>query len=1156
MDDSSDKEVFELMLREISIQAFDALLNCGVRDIAGFLHLTEETLCQSGISQPISIELMDIKWKLCAQSEDYYSENRGKGPNISIDNDFREGQRGRGDGLLRQGTPIPLDLEKKISTRARNVLIREKILTCERLLELTESDLLSIAQIGKNTLAEIKALQLKTVHAHPTLYNRTLVDVTTLVQPKKRGRPTKVVGTGIEANDDCHSDLSKVDKLIYPHVTSAYHPASSKVRDSDINDWSILSHTLPDLFQVSPARYASSNDEEMTLIASLGISPSDIDQLAQMIVFPEDPAEDLFSMSVGYLLQSGISDNALSIILDHLAVISGRSSQAQLSIPTTNLSDVPIYANIQMDLIEDLLVSNFSCPDIFVKNQYVSSSITWGDLASITERMIIARLGFTIRGVEAIKALWSLKDRAVEILNDISRGLPAEAYSSFEQLIDTFVRTVGKKNRDFSVLKGRLGLLDGRKWTLEELGQHENVSRERIRQIEKQLMNVLLKSCTQKRLCRLWITVEEILASGGGACCAAEITASLARRWKWPSAPSDVAIASLLSLSSNYEVVWESPILIIMPQHKCVSCSAIRPVLIKEIENQPDGTLSFDRADLIIKGFCHKIACVGTSPVNRFSKGFLHFLDNTIEEIVADETTLYTQYAWAQKSGKHGSGSLLVETILRNGGRPMHFTEVQAEVNMDRPAHGQLSERDIYGYIGRSPDLLLWGRGTFIHRDYFLIPCDLIAKIENEIFIRLQEDIPYLSVSGIFDFHKKELIEKGVPTESALYTCLKESNSKQLAYPDYPYIRKGGVTTPRVPLPMVLEAYVLEKEGVIKYDELRDYAVGKICMNEAIFNMHHLPNTPNLLLINNKEYIHLHQLGIEKYRIEPIVDHLRTILGASNHVSVTKLYADKKISCRLLGITTSIFLYSLLQHFYDGEFILSRYPKICLPGSQENWGSKRLTSVTREIVDYIYEKGTYCSLTELFSHFVDKLGYKQLSVYNAQHHERIVRYSDGVIVHIDTLAWNEENQAALELLASTHLNDRENAGKPYGLISHLYEYMHDQLPKIPSQFSWTQTLVGELLTRKEEYRILGIQRNAYVSATNSKGIENLDDLLSYLLDTNYDGAANLDLFISDMREAGILIKKLTPMMLGVDSRVFIDGNVVRLAKLSGHVTGT
>jgi len=72
-----------------------------------------------------------------------------------------------------------------------------------------------------------------------------------------------------------------------------------------------------------------------------------------------------------------------------------------------------------------------------------------------------------------------------------------------------------------------------------------------------------------------------------------------------------------------------------------------------------------------------------------FSKGFLHYLDDTIEEILADETSLYTQYAWAMKYGKRRR-SMAIEKIMLDVCRPMHFTEVHAVMNKERPEHGKI----------------------------------------------------------------------------------------------------------------------------------------------------------------------------------------------------------------------------------------------------------------------------------------------------------------------------------------------------------------------------------------------------------------------------------------------------------------------------------
>lgn len=1122
----SKESLFEHALKRISVQAFDALLTCGVRDLSGLLCLTAEELRHVGISSRIASELMGIQQQLFEQMK----SGRENAKTAVTDSIRKERQEPEEEVLsnVKSATPIPKDLMERISTRARNVLIRENILSCERLLGFQEKDLFNFGGIGSKTVHDIMHLQERIVRIHPELYQKSVESA-----------------HNKELKSDDRPSLSKL---------ATYSFQCSEYRTSSPATWSLLSRTLPEVFKVLPPWCKPSIDDEQLTISSLEISSKDIENLREIVLFPEDPIELLLSITTGYLLQAGISDDTLLIILDHLARLSGFSDHSQLFISTANVSDTAIYADMQTSLFEDFRVSQWPYADFILRNENRNSVITWGDVANISERSIIERLGFTVQGLNAINHFWQLRDQAFSIQNAIENGLPAEAYHGFEQLVDAFVQKVVKNDREYIVLKGRLGLLDRRKWTLEELGQRENLTRERIRQIEKKLMSILKKPKVLDQLNFLWLAVDESLTSGGGVCCVAEIAESMRNHWNWTTVPSDEELASLISLSANYELVWAAPIRIIMPSHKCVNCTEIGPVLTRAVESQANGTLSFEDANAIMHEFCQSQTCKKAPGVIKFSNGYLHFLDDAIEEILADDTALYTQYAWGIKYGMRRTA--LVEKIVYEAGRPMHFKEVHAEVNKDRPVHSQLSDRSIYGNLERSLSLLLWGPGTFIHRDLVTIPETLISEIESDIILRLKTDnIPYLSITGICEEYKASLLAKDIPNSHALYSCMRITNNQALDCSDYPYVLRRESGAQRLPIPLVLEAFVLEQEGVVTLDQIKNFAIEKLCVNEVVFMINHLPSIPNLLRINSGEYIHIRQLGIEKIQLAPIIDHLQKLLENYDHVSAIKVFDDKKITCKLLGISTPMLLFSLVQFFYCDQFDLSRYPQIRISGVDTD--ESRTAGVALEVIYYIRDKAYPCSFIELYQHFVEELGYKQSSVHNVLYtYKSILRYSDGVIVHIETLAWTEEKQAALEMLAASHLGSREKTGKLFGLISYLYEYMHDQLPELPDHIAWTPTLIGDLLSREGRYTIIGTPRDAYVSVPNSYCIKTLDDLLYCVLDAEYDGAANIDQFISDMREAGILKKSLTPMMLGADSSVVIDGNVVRLARLSDRVERT
>lgn len=60
----SEEDLFEYALKRVSVEAFDALLTCGVRTLAGLLCLTSEDMRSAGLSRNVISELMNIPLQL------------------------------------------------------------------------------------------------------------------------------------------------------------------------------------------------------------------------------------------------------------------------------------------------------------------------------------------------------------------------------------------------------------------------------------------------------------------------------------------------------------------------------------------------------------------------------------------------------------------------------------------------------------------------------------------------------------------------------------------------------------------------------------------------------------------------------------------------------------------------------------------------------------------------------------------------------------------------------------------------------------------------------------------------------------------------------------------------------------------------------------
>ena len=120
--------------------------------------------------------------------------------------------------------------------------------------------------------------------------------------------------------------------------------------------------------------------------------------------------------------------------------------------------------------------------------------------------------------------------------------------SSYRNMISSFVRCCIKSKRDQDLINRRLCFQTEKMPTLEQLGQHFDITRERVRQIlEKGYRNLKIKTSVNI-LNNFWERVNGLIFSGGGIIDLKELAMILQYEFNWPEPPNPLALGQVLSL--------------------------------------------------------------------------------------------------------------------------------------------------------------------------------------------------------------------------------------------------------------------------------------------------------------------------------------------------------------------------------------------------------------------------------------------------------------------------------------------------------------------------------------------------------------------------------------------------------------------------------
>lgn len=1203
-DVSEEARLFETVLRQMSMEAFHAIIEYGVRDLDTFLSIGENQLRKIGLPSHIVNEILSARNTISLDTV----SGCGKGDEPSAV-PFRDKQKlapsqltykkatsniedSRKRRMLSTTPGFPY-LPCKISRRAYNVLKRNGISTVAEFLSLREANLRSFSNAGIVTVGELLELQdlirhrasdiddnygltqlahwdlglitsgnQNTPESYPTtaatitattggevhIDRKNLIPTETLHGLSKRARNV-LRRNGILTAEQLLS-LSALELLSFrgagiKTVHELVHlqndlrggtVGSDGLRARDIREpeeWSILRKPLR-TFELASLQtlLIASNPSKAKSIGDLELSHKDLESLRTIAMFPHDLLEDLWALSFSILTWCGISDNGFSIIMSELhSLPSNEDGHYQLEV----ISDIPLVNAGDIEGLPTAWLQAFDIPVDVINSLNAIDVYTFQDSLGISERDVIERYGWCTKSFRSISSLWMLREYTRSVRKQIQEEIHIP-YSSFEELWDTFVASVAPTRRERRILEGRLGVLKDRKWTLEELGMHEGITRERVRQIAKKLMRKIRHRSNQLALRLVWNAMEYNLSRSGGVCTAIEMADFLHHCFSWPNPPTPRHVIAISDLHGSFMVVEkdEEPTIMFFCSHPCLQCEIAKHNLIELVANAEDG-IPLDEAGRSLRKRCKTSCTLQFKGNDSFSSGYILQLISETDGVRAQGPALFPEEAWALR---FGSVLETVESALLAAGQAIHFSELTNEIQR---LGRNISERSIHACLSqRLEAALLWNTGTYIHRKYVKIPFDLIRMIEIDVIKRLEDGLPLLCVNGVFLKYEGQLRQRDVSTDQALYSCLRVSKNPALAHMRYPYITLARRGSRRPTVYSVLEDFVREHEEGITVNELTDYLVSDLGVSDQLKH-NYLYSLQNVIQVGVGSYMHLDHLSIDPTRFRSIRDYTDELLEDMRQVSVDKIFGDKQITCKCLGVSTPIMLYSLLQTYYGDRYTLPRYPVVARADTTGKVG------VVAQMADYVRDLRRPCSTDELLAHFVDRLGFSESSIYNVRYCEHVLQYTKGTLLHIDTLEWTAHKQQTIEDIALAHLCEQGLLGKPYGLLDKILESR--QLPHLPPCAPWTATLLGEVLCHEDRFRVIGTRRNAFVRIPNEQHIEDLQSLLYNLLRTKYDGAASLQEFEAYLRDTGIMSRALTPYMLGNQNLVCIEGNVVLLTDL-------
>lgn len=279
------------------------------------------------------------------------------------------------------------------------------------------------------------------------------------------------------------------------------------------------------------------------------------------------------------------------------------------------------------------------------------------------------------------------------------KEIPQSEVLSLDEHLDAWFARLSERQRQ--VLQWRYALVEDTELTLEEIGQHLGLSRERVRQIESKALRRLLGPTSQRAVCRLAAELHHAIVAEGGVISEVNLAETLADIAEVGERNPQGVVRLLLGSSEKYVKIkkmqaWCLPHLaglvpLVGIEAINVLNQALAPISTDELLQRLKQTQFYEehRDDLNDKFI---LACVHAN-----------------EKIVQREDDEFGLEVW----DRHWQDNIVL--ALRTVGQPMHYAAIADVINASQQNDDHITPRAVHIRLTQHPEIFVWvGRkGTY-----------------------------------------------------------------------------------------------------------------------------------------------------------------------------------------------------------------------------------------------------------------------------------------------------------------------------------------------------------------------------------------------------------------------------------------------------------